>query len=238
MAIARALAKETPIIVADEPTGNLDSQSAADVIRLLAELSKDKLIIIVTHNYDQVEPYVTRKITMHDGRVVEDKTIARPNSLCSEKEVRRHGRTACRPAASCVWDCGNTFNLPAKFLLLLAVFIFLCGGVIAQYTSFMNMSDMQTGGYNMYFNNTERSRIIVTRPDRQPLTESDYETLEALEGVQQVVRNDLMLDLMVTLTDDLEKRQFLHRRQRQRGHAGRGPDRGRTAAGKRTTRCF
>ena len=87
MAIARALAKETPIIVADEPTGNLDSQSAADVIRLLAELSKDKLIIIVTHNYDQVEPYVTRKITMHDGRVVEDKTIARPNSLCSEKEV-------------------------------------------------------------------------------------------------------------------------------------------------------
>ena len=48
----------------------------------------------------------------------------------------------------------------------------------------------------------------MTRPDRQPLTESDYETLEALEGVQQVVRNDLMLDLMVTLTDDLENGSF------------------------------
>lgn len=208
VAIARALAKETPIIVADEPTGNLDSQSAADVIRLLAELSKDKLIIIVTHNYDQVEPYVTRKITMHDGRVVEDKTIARPDSLCSEKEVETARADSLQAGGVLRLGLRNTFNLPAKFLLLLAVFIFLCGGVIAQYTSFMNMSDMQTGGYNMYFNNTERSRIIVTRPDRQPLTESDYETLEALEGVQQVVRNDLMLDLMVTLTDDLENGSF------------------------------
>lgn len=75
VAIARALAKETPIIVADEPTGNLDVASAADIIKLLAELAQDKLIVIVTHNYEQVEPYVTRKITMHDGRVVEDKVI-------------------------------------------------------------------------------------------------------------------------------------------------------------------
>ena len=144
VAIARALAKETPIIVADEPTGNLDSQSAADVIRLLAELSKDKLIIIVTHNYDQVEPYVTRKITMHDGRVVEDKTIARPDSLCSEKEVETARADSLQAGGVLRLGLRNTFNLPAKFLLLLAVFIFLCGGVIAQYTSFMNMSDMQT----------------------------------------------------------------------------------------------
>ena len=51
VAIARALAKETPIIVADEPTGNLDSKSAESVMKLLYEVSKDKLVIIVTHNY-------------------------------------------------------------------------------------------------------------------------------------------------------------------------------------------
>ena len=72
VAIARALVKDTPIIVADEPTGNLDSESAANVIKLLSELAADRLVIVVTHNYDQVEPYVTRKITMHDGRVTED----------------------------------------------------------------------------------------------------------------------------------------------------------------------
>ena len=72
VAIARALAKDVPIIIADEPTGNLDKASAKSVMNLLSELSHDKLVIIVTHNYEQVEPYVTRKITMHDGKVLED----------------------------------------------------------------------------------------------------------------------------------------------------------------------
>ena len=60
--IARALAKDSPIIVADEPTGNLDSKSADGVMKLLSEISKDKLVIVVTHDYDIVEPYATRKI--------------------------------------------------------------------------------------------------------------------------------------------------------------------------------
>ncbi len=75
VAIARALIKETPIIVADEPTGNLDSKTAENIIELLHEVSKDKLVIIVTHNYEQVEKYVTRKLTMHDGKIIEDKKI-------------------------------------------------------------------------------------------------------------------------------------------------------------------
>ena len=75
VAIARALASDTPIILADEPTGNLDKKSSINVLKLLHEISKDKLVIVVTHNYDQIEEYVTRKITMHDGRVLEDKKI-------------------------------------------------------------------------------------------------------------------------------------------------------------------
>ena len=75
VAIARALAKDAPIIVADEPTGNLDSASAEIVMETLSRVSKDKLVVVVTHNYDQAEPYVTRKITMHDGRIIEDKKV-------------------------------------------------------------------------------------------------------------------------------------------------------------------
>ena len=75
VAIARALAKNTPIIVADEPTGNLDSKSANEIIELLYSLSKEKLVIIVTHNYEQVEKYATRRIKMYDGRILEDTTI-------------------------------------------------------------------------------------------------------------------------------------------------------------------
>ncbi len=81
VAIARALVKDTPIIVADEPTGNLDSASAANVIELLSKLAKDRLVVVVTHNYDQVEPYVTRKITMHDGRITEDLVLREPEEV-------------------------------------------------------------------------------------------------------------------------------------------------------------
>ena len=70
VAIARALAQDTPIILADEPTGNLDKRSSEKVLELLHDISKDKLVIVVTHNYDQIEQYVTRKITMHDGRII------------------------------------------------------------------------------------------------------------------------------------------------------------------------
>ncbi len=72
LSIARALAKNTGIIVADEPTGNLDSETGDQIIALLKELSKDRLVIMVTHNYEQAAPYVTRKIRIHDGEVVVD----------------------------------------------------------------------------------------------------------------------------------------------------------------------
>ena len=75
VAVARAFAKDAPIIVADEPTGNLDTVSAAKVLETLHNISKEKLVVIVTHNYEQVEKYVTRKITVHDGKIIEDKEV-------------------------------------------------------------------------------------------------------------------------------------------------------------------
>ena len=53
--IARALAKDSPIILADEPTGNLDATTSKEIIELLREVSKDKLLIVVTHNFEEVE---------------------------------------------------------------------------------------------------------------------------------------------------------------------------------------
>ena len=62
LSIARALAKETETIVADEPTGNLDVENGMEIMGILHELSKEKLVIVVTHNYDQAAPFATRKI--------------------------------------------------------------------------------------------------------------------------------------------------------------------------------
>ena len=72
LSIARALAKNTDIIVAEEPTGNLDSETGAQIVKLLRDLSQDHLVIMVTHNYEQVEKYVTRKVRLHDGSLILD----------------------------------------------------------------------------------------------------------------------------------------------------------------------
>lgn len=75
LSIARALAKNTDIIVADEPTGNLDSETGKQIMQLFCELSKDRLIIVVTHNYEEAKPFVTRKIRLHEGEIVSDEQV-------------------------------------------------------------------------------------------------------------------------------------------------------------------
>lgn len=216
VAIARALARETPIIVADEPTGNLDSKSAAEIMKLLYRLSEDKLIIIVTHNYDQVEPYVTRKITMHDGKVAEDKRLTDidesraevlKRSFCGDLRTGETDELAFSDMARLGFR--NAFNIPAKFLLLFAVFVFLCTGVIGEYGAVMNMNELVTGqGYNNFFVNTEKNRILVSKEDGSVFSDSDYNKLETLGNVERIVRNDLMLDENFYLTDDLEEGEF------------------------------
>ena len=81
VAIARSLVKDTPIIVADEPTGNLDRANAKSIMKLLYELSRDKLVVIVTHNYEDVEAFCTRKITMSDGNIISDKVIKKTDKI-------------------------------------------------------------------------------------------------------------------------------------------------------------
>ncbi len=72
IAIARALIKNPKMILADEPTGNLDSKTAKQILKLLKKLSKDKLVVIVSHNLDDAREYADRIIELSDGNVVSD----------------------------------------------------------------------------------------------------------------------------------------------------------------------
>ncbi|MFA7663763.1 MAG: ABC transporter ATP-binding protein, partial [Clostridia bacterium] len=72
VAIARALVNEPEVILADEPTGALDSESGIQVLDLLKEVANDRLVIMVTHNGDLAEKYSTRIVRLVDGLVVED----------------------------------------------------------------------------------------------------------------------------------------------------------------------
>lgn len=199
VAIARALAKETPIIVADEPTGNLDSKSAAEVIKLLSEISKDKLVIIVTHNIEQVEQYATRLIKMHDGKILEDKTVSRPS--CAES-VGERSFADITFGDKLRLGSRNAFNIPAKFILIFAVFLFISLAVAGTYSSFQEL-EYEEGlyGYNEFFSDTSDNRIVINKPDRSVITGEDFDAISKLDNVQRVAQNDMLVDYSMGIMD-------------------------------------
>ncbi|MEG1351029.1 MAG: ABC transporter ATP-binding protein [Bacilli bacterium] len=197
VAIARALAKDTPIILADEPTGNLDSKAATSVLKLLSEVAKDKLVIIVTHNYEQIEEYATRKIKMHDGNILEDKKLKDYSKVTAPKinnfkqiSFLNQLRLGVR----------NTFNVIPKFLLLMIVYLFLSIGVISEYASFKEQDyNNSLGGWNQYFNNVVPERIVIKKLDKTPFTKLDYEKIEKLSNVNYITENDASLDTQLSI---------------------------------------
>ncbi|MDD4583647.1 MAG: ABC transporter ATP-binding protein [Eubacteriales bacterium] len=83
VAIARALANKPPIILADEPTGNLDSQSSAEIMEIFVRLNREEgnTVIIVTHERDIAE-FTDRIITFKDGSIIKDELISEEQSCC------------------------------------------------------------------------------------------------------------------------------------------------------------
>ena len=94
VAIARALLKQSKIILADEPTGNLDSETGADIFDLLKAQSKDKLIIVVTHDRESAEKYGDRIIEMKDGRIISDSMPEDEKILPTEKHTSKKGKNS------------------------------------------------------------------------------------------------------------------------------------------------
>ena len=83
LSIARALAKPAPILVADEPTGNLDPENSAKVIQLLSQAAKERLVILITHDFQEAKAYATRRIQLQDGQVTADAPM-QPAQNCPE----------------------------------------------------------------------------------------------------------------------------------------------------------
>ena len=87
VAIARALVNDPEIILADEPTGALDSTTSVQIMELLKEISKDKLIIMVTHNPELAETYSSRIIKLLDGEVIDDNNPYKEEEKKKEKKL-------------------------------------------------------------------------------------------------------------------------------------------------------
>jgi putative ABC transport system permease protein len=91
VAIARALANDPDIILADEPTGALDTQTSIRILDLIKEIAKDKLVIMVTHNPSLANKYADRIIEFKDGRIVAD---SNPHHITQEETVYQLKKTS------------------------------------------------------------------------------------------------------------------------------------------------
>ena len=85
VAIARALVNDPEILLADEPTGNLDSRTSVEIMEILQRLNRDKriTIILITHEHDIAE-YAQRVVTCRDGRILSDEPVARRRDAATE----------------------------------------------------------------------------------------------------------------------------------------------------------
>ena len=198
VAIARCLAKDAPIIIADEPTGNLDSKNAKSVLKLLYEISKYKLVIVVTHNFEQISEYATRRITMHDGSVIEDMKLKDKNEV---KEVNTSKFKKTKVISNLRLGIRNTFNIVPKFLLLTFVYLFVLISIVGVYSAFLEL-ESANNTYNSFFNETDANkRVIVKKKDNSSFTNEEINKLKSISNVEKVITNDYVYDYSMSLID-------------------------------------
>ena len=94
VAIARALVNDPDILLADEPTGALDSETSVVVMNLLKEIAKDRLVVLVTHNQELAQEYATRIIKLHDGQIISDSNPFEVKDSTQTIEHKNLGKTS------------------------------------------------------------------------------------------------------------------------------------------------
>ena len=172
VAIARALANDPKIILADEPTGALDSKTSTQIMDLIKEISKDKLVIMVTHNAELAESYATRIVKMKDGELLSD---SKPYASDESKGNLNIKKTAMSFWAALKLSFGNIRTKKGRTVLTaFASSIGIIG--IALILSLSN-------GFNIEVENFEQdslsqSPIIITNQTVQ----MDEDTLNELRG--------------------------------------------------------
>ncbi len=199
VAIARALVNDPEIILADEPTGALDTTTSVQIMDLLKEIAKDRLIIMVTHNPMLAETYSTRIIRLVDGEVVDDSnpfdgwisteraaeeiaTSATADSALSEKREKKQ-KTAMSYGTALSLSLKNLFTKKVRtFLIAFAGSIGIIGIALVLAIS---------SGLNLYIDKLQRDTL------------SSYPLTISAEGQDQV---ELMQKLMeMQEGDGLEK---------------------------------
>ena len=213
VAIARALVNDPEILLADEPTGTLDSETSVQIMELLKEVAKDKLVIMVTHNPDLAEQYSTRIIRLLDGKVISDEMnitaeqaepAAEPEGEKTRDEKTREVEEKYRKKTS--MSFGTALGLSMKNLMtkkgrtLLVAFAGSIGIIgIALILSLSN-------GINEYINQVQEDtlstypiQIVSETTDMSGLIEAiagSHVSEEEIEARDRIYANTMMYEML------------------------------------------
>ena len=116
VAIARALVNNPDIILADEPTGALDTETSVQVMDILKEVAKDRLVIMVTHNPELAQRYSTRIIRMLDGEIRDDSAPLTKEEISAEEQAEKAARPEGKPKKKPSMSMATSFGLSLKNL--------------------------------------------------------------------------------------------------------------------------
>ena len=118
VAIARALVNNPDILLADEPTGALDSDTSIQVMELLKEVAKDRLVVMVTHNPELAEQYATRIVRLRDGVIQSDTAPFTPDDSAQVPPVHKNlGRSSMSPLTALALSFNNLLTKKTRTLL-------------------------------------------------------------------------------------------------------------------------
>ena len=118
VAIARALVNNPSILLADEPTGALDSETSIQVMELLKEVAKDRLVVMVTHNPELAEQYATRIVRLKDGVILSDSDAFAPDDSALAPPVYRNlGHSSMSPLTALSLSFNNLLTKKTRTLL-------------------------------------------------------------------------------------------------------------------------
>ena len=152
VAIARALVNDPDILLADEPTGALDSETSIQVVELLKEVAKDRLVVMVTHNPELAHQYATRIVQLKDGVIRSDTDPFEPDTTQLAPPVHKSmGRSSMSPLTSLSLSFNNLLTKKARTLLTA-----FAGSIgIIGIALIISLS----AGVNQYIDDTERSTL-------------------------------------------------------------------------------
>lgn len=117
VAIARALVNDPNVVLADEPTGALDSKTSVQVMELLKEVAQDRLIIMVTHNPELAQRYATRIITLKDGEIISDTDPYTPETGPEETVGKNMGHASMNVFTALSLSFHNLWTKRSRTLL-------------------------------------------------------------------------------------------------------------------------